>query len=203
MDTFIEQAIKKSVSGVMGNPETMATIAVYVQKLRDGFFKHRDIVFQKFERFGEFDIYDAYPFMQVHALLTCADVVCATLVIGKEAAHDKNIKANNEALHTLVYPFSGKFWGGTQDEDGYIDVKEDIEFDMINKETGERVTGMYSGRFPLEVGYLSAAKTLFYLNGPVGRIARWAYGSENIYLFQRRKLDLTRVLSPTGRKEHA
>lgn len=186
MPTFTQQAIEKSVSDLMGDPDAMATLAVYVKKMRDRFFDwHQDAICQKFERFGEFDIYDAYPFMHVHMMMTSAEIVCATMEIGVKPKPDSDVEGNRKVLRSLKHPFTGDFWGGTQDEDGVIEVKEDIEFDMINLETRERVSGFYSGRFPLEVGYISAAKTLLYLNGPTGRLARWPYGSKNIYLFQR------------------
>jgi hypothetical protein len=182
MTTMLDRVNKQRVDKLMSDPGWMATMADYTGKLRSGYFEHADVVFQKWERFS-IDLYDVYPFIMVHCDLMLANIVCATIEIGEAPHADKHIAENNAILHKLWDPFCGEFWGGTQDEDGYIKVRRPIEFDMINRETNERFAEKFSGRFCLEVGYISAAKTLFYLMTQ-GRIARWPYGSKEIYLLQ-------------------
>jgi hypothetical protein len=185
MSTIIEQRNKDRVDELMENPEWMSVLADCIKRMRSGFYKeeHIDLICQKWERFKNFDIYDAYPFIQVHIALCSAEILCARLYVGGGPAPDKDVERNNQLLHSaLGHPFSGEFWGGTQGEDGYIEVHEPVEFDMKNLQTGELVTRRFSGRFPLEAGYISAAKTQHYLLGPQARLARWPYGSPEIWL---------------------
>lgn len=183
MRTLLENASKKKVDELMVDPEWMVTLSDYLKKLRSGYYSHANIIMQKWER-ETIDLYDAYPFAMTHINMMTAKVVCATIEIGESPYQDAAIKENNEILKRLWHPFEGVFWGGTQDEDGYIEVKEPIKFDMLNQQSQERTTREYSGSFPLEVGYISATKTMYYLNSGYGRLARWPYESECIYLLQ-------------------
>ena len=129
-------------------------------------------------------IVDAYAFGEVHAGIMLGNIVMAKICLGFEPGRDKDIDGNNEKLKKIFSPFSGKFWGGTQGEDGRIDISGEIDLSGKNIETNKKISIKTSGSFPLEVGYTSAVKTFFSLcaEGGVGRLARWPYGSPDIYL---------------------
>jgi hypothetical protein len=192
--TIIEQANKKYCNEQMKNDDFMLTMSKTVRNLSCNLFDqwYVDMIFQKWERFGSIDIYDAYPFACMHTLLNTGIIFLARIGIGVSPSADKCIEQNQKKLDTLWHPFSGEFWGGTQDEDGYIEVKENISFTSvsIDLETGEKFEkhDFFTGKFPLEVGYISAAKTKMYfpVRGGCNRLARWAYGSDDIILMAKK-----------------
>jgi len=184
MPTILENTIKKQVDNLMEDTDWMIVLSEYVRKMRSGYFHDVDVICQKWERLGKFDLYDAYSFSTVWGWMCNAEVVVARIFIGDMPNKDHHIKENNKILKKLGYPFSGEFWGGNQDEDGYIYIDSSIEFDMRNLETREMVVLNCEGHFPLEVGYISSAKTEFYLKTK-GRLARWPYGYDEIWLMQK------------------
>jgi hypothetical protein len=90
----------------------------------------------------------------------------------------------NDKLQRLWFPFHGQFWGGNRDEDGEITVDYPIELSVTTMH-GIEVTKLVSGRFPLEVGITSVYKTIAHLSAGAKRLARWPYGSDDIYLLAR------------------
>ncbi len=83
----------------------------------------------------------------------------------------------NQRLRRIVAPFQAEFWGGTQDEDGVVRATEQI---TLAADDGVLVFEP-NATFPLEVGTTSGAKTLVQLR-MFGRLARWPYGCDAIYL---------------------
>ena len=186
MGTTIDQSLEKVVNEKLQEPLGAQVYASILKKLNDGFFDHEwvDAIFQKWERYP-ITIYDAYAFGNVWTWIGLGQIYMAQINIEYIPVADRQIEEMNQILQSLWYPFSGTFWGGTQDEDGIIEIAEPIELqNQPNFTNTESRSCFISGSFPLEVGYVSAAKTMVYMNG-FGRLARWPYGSRDIWLFQR------------------
>jgi len=152
------------------------------RKIRDGnYFAPElvDIICQTF--FGP-SIYDAYYFLSMLAEIKNERIACAYVEVGSTPGKDSDIDGNNQKLAKLPAGFKGKFWGGTQDEDGYIDITEPIG--LLSFEAGKQIANI-EGKIPLEVGYINPCKVAFYMNTPVGRLARWPYYSDKIYILGR------------------
>ena len=112
-----------------------------------------------------------------------AEVVMARVKIGVEPCEDREIAEMNRLLsENLWHPFSAKFWGGTQGQDGTFCIAQPILFDAYDHENQRRRIESVSDEFPLEVGYISAMKVLYYLSMK-GRLARWPSNDDTIYLF--------------------
>jgi hypothetical protein len=180
-----EEAVARNVEKLFSNPEAMAVILDYLQRLQSGFFKqdYRDAIFQKWDRFPV-DIYDAYAFSAVHASIGRGEIVMAKIHVGACPCSDDEIEKMNKLLSNLPKPFSAEFWGLTCDSDGKVIASESFGMDVITCEN-QRVVATSDGVFPLEVGTTSAAKTMTYLQKWPGKLARWPYDSEYIWLFQR------------------
>lgn len=186
-NSMVDNVCEEQVSRLMEDPGWMSTLAEIVKNLRSGFYDQsvQNVIFQKWDRFP-IDFNDAFPFIDTWGDLCLAKIVAARIYVGRGPANDKEVAINDAILKTLRPPFSGYFDGGVNGSDGFIDVRGKVEFDMRNLKTNERKTAKVGGRFPLEAGYISAAKTMMYLSSPGGRrLARWPYDSEEIWLLYR------------------
>ncbi len=187
METIVAQSTKRIVDENMTDPEFARTTATYLKNLRERLYTYQGVICQQWARY-DYDIYEAFAFSQVHYMMCCADIVMARVKIGVTPCKDREIGLMNDLLgKNLWEPFSAKFWGGTQDEDGVFKIEKPIEFDMAHWKTHEQVIKAVSGDFPLEVGYTSGMKTLHTLRTR-GRLARWPYDDEMIYLLYTDKI---------------
>ena len=183
--TVHTQAIEKIVNEKMRDPEWAHTLADYLNKMSTGFFPdwEVDVICQKWEMFP-FSIYDAYAFAAIHSWISLGQIVMARVVVGETPHRDKFVEENNKILQNVGWGFEAEFWGGTQDEDGYFEIKSPILADVVDI-NNKRIIKKISGRFPLEVGYQSSAKSMIYLNGGYGGFARWPYGYDEIWIIKR------------------
>ncbi len=187
MSGIYRTALENSVNKACRNKTWCGILSDTLQKLDSGFFdkKFVDIIFQKTEM-ESLSIYDAYAFIHVWKWIGNAEIVMASIELGEFPKKDKYIDENNKSLQLLDGKFAGVFYGGTQDEDGYVEVKTPIILNMKNLTTGKWVEKKVKGYFPLEVGFTSPEKTMINLSeSGSGRLARWCYESDKIYLMQR------------------
>lgn len=182
METNVQQQLVKIVNKKIVDANWCITLSDVLGKLTNGYYEkwYVNMIFQNHERYP-LSIYDAYAFSLIHCDICSGKIVLSKIGLGEIPMKDKCIDINNALLDRLWYPFYGKFWGGTQDSDGYIDVKEEIEMNSITPDYG-KITSMADGMFPLEVGYTNAGKTMTYLRSNFGRLARWPYDSTDIIL---------------------
>lgn len=184
MTTVVEMGVKKVVDDFLRDEKFRATLYDYLEKMKAGFFGwHQEVFIQKWDG-DKLDIYDAYSFACLHTMFGNGKIAVARVFLGLCPGKDREVSENNDKLKKLGEPFSGEFWGGTQDEDGVISVGCDIPF-LVQNFSGQLSQKLFSGVFPLEVGYVSAGKIFMYLNSSRVCCARWPYGSEDVWLLHR------------------
>jgi len=160
--------------------------AVYLKKLRKREFndEYADIVFQDYR--GKITIYDAYAFMQVHAMRCSGKLAMVRVYVGAGPSKDEKVKENNEILFNMPDGFKAFFEGGKGVGDGQLRWEKDITLDMVrvrgDKEKHELLT-IGPGAAVLEVGYTNALTTLYHLSRT--SLARWPYGQEWITLMKK------------------
>lgn len=185
-NAMAQRYLERKVNRLMRQEGWPTHLGDILQKIKSGFFErpYVDMLFQKWARYREVNIYDAYAFTQFHSLLNTGRVVRITLQVGECPHRDKRITENNNALSYLPSPFVGEFWGGTQGADGNIEWNEPIVGEIMSwqEETLHRTyLEVKPGFVPLEVGITSAAKTLVQLQ--TSGIARWPYHSTVIEIY--------------------
>jgi hypothetical protein len=140
-----------------------------------------DALFQKWR--GAYTIYDALPFLMAHSKIRNGEVAIYQVPIGSTPKRDSDIEGNTEILKTLPFPFEGRFWGGNQDEDGFIITSSPVNATVLDNETKEQLWCIVPpGRTPLEVGYMNAYKLPLYFVAQNG-LARWPYYQDRITVF--------------------
>lgn len=141
-----------------------------------------DCVFQ-YDWHHTVDIFDLH-FLQVATALTNskhATVAVFQIPVGCTPYPDEDVHANNEALAALPSPFAGRFWGGTQGEDGIITWSRPIHV-SVQRHGQPGWSLVEPGSVQLEVGYNSSGKFHRALHTSNG-IARWPYGQNCITVF--------------------
>jgi hypothetical protein len=121
-----------------------------------------------------YDIYDAWVFAQIHCMSKTGDLQILRVDLGHSPAGDKAVVQNNAALAALPSPFRGDFKGGQRDSDGDVTWDEPI---LVNGDRWE------PGQAPLEVGTTRCATTWLHLCR-YRWLARWPYGSTDVYVMQ-------------------
>jgi len=192
-NSIVEQSLKEAVDKLLDEPEWALALVKVFKDLNNDVYpeSYVDIMGQKWRE--QYDLYDAFAFSQINLAITEGKIALFQIPIEVEPFPDKEIEKNNAALENLKYPFSGKFYGGTQGADGYIHwdlpinallrVEEKISFVVVESLTDEK--GRHA-TCPLEVGYIPFAKTFHYLRkvwlgtGPIPGLARWPYGQNKI-----------------------
>lgn len=181
-----EEAIRTIIDRIMDNPRELGIYLGILNKMQRGFWKEAYIDWwvQKFR--GKYTLYDAYCFGNLHASLHQGKILVTSVEVNEEPHPDKEVALNQSALAQLPHPYIGKFWGGTQDEDGSVSWIEPLSLDKIlfDPDTGvERIEKeqVYPKSVPLEVGYTSAAKSMWQIRRT--GLARWCYGHKVIMIF--------------------
>jgi len=165
-------------------PHWETILRQYLLRLKSGYWSQSyiDSIFQIGR--GSLDLCVAFCFANLHSWIGIGKILLADIALGTKPVQDKEVAENNKRLVNLPYPFSGRFWGGTDDCDGYIKWSEPIEFGQIDC-TGREIAATISPRsLPLEVGYTKPDTTLYHIIRENG-LARWPYESEYIHLFVR------------------
>jgi hypothetical protein len=129
-------------------------------KIRGGFFPSNYVSVITDRWGGSLTFGDVYFFLLVHRLLSFGRAVMTHVEVEAEPFGDRFVKENNELLGSLPRPFSGEFWGGSGDEDGYVRWGDPIRANAILVENSEKRETIPPGQAPLEVGYTNAYTTL-------------------------------------------
>jgi hypothetical protein len=134
---------------------------------------------------GKYDIYDAYVFLKIYSAIQTGRVLFDTVNIGVTPYSDSAIDENNKALKNLPPPFIAKFIpekGGSANDDGYLTSDcETLQLKRINNGE-ETLADVLFLDVSLEVGTTASHKTFEHVLAENG-VARWAYGSETLYIF--------------------
>jgi hypothetical protein len=105
--------------------------------------------------------------------------------VGNTPGYDRDVEYNNQCIKHMPAPFSGCFKGGDGgDNDGQIRWNAPVNLNMIVNGTEYKTVlspETIPDRAPLEVGYTNYSTSYQHLIEE-GALARWAYGSEDIYL---------------------
>jgi len=185
MPTVAERACQEVVDEKMTDPEWVRLLSLTAAQLNQGKEYPQlyiEALFQKWR--GSYTIYDALPFLEAHALIRSGRVQVFQIPVGVTPCRDRFVEQMDGLLGKLEYPFQARFWGGTQDEDGWVSVERPVN-GLAFSECGELGFCIIPPRqYPLEVGYMNAYKLLIYLNG-MGYLARWPYGHDRITIFTR------------------
>ncbi len=192
--TTFRQVLENHVDSLLVDDDDAAPFLTKLKvEMNRGLYEktYLDTVFQKWERFGKYDLYDAWCFAQFHYKLTTGAIARTRVSIGIAPFADNKVDENDLALSNLPFPFSGSFWGGTQDQDGLIKWNTPILAETSECKGGNDVNidddiiqywVIPPGILPLEVGYMDCSKSYFYqVSGKQG-VARWPYGSRDIHL---------------------
>ncbi len=186
MPTMLQKAAYHVVHEKLSDPQWVEILMNCVKLFENDFFPgwYTSIFFQSDPIQNPFSIYDAYGFAYLHTELTIGKIVYGVLHLGNKPSSDRHQIEMNKKLQSLCPPFKGQFWGGNRSEDGEIIVDHPIELSITTKDNNVVVKSVV-GRFPLEIGVTSVFKTFTHLATGAKRLARWPYGSEDIYLLAR------------------
>lgn len=185
-----EQAAHRAVNALLdgeGGLEAFKTLRDTAKALNAHTYGWwQDVVAQ---RWGEFDVYDAYSFLKLNEALHKRELLAAELVLGAAPASDRLLAGNQKTLDsTLPRVFSAVVANGTGDTDGSLRWKDFIEVSSIQcvqcGDVPERKQRLKATQASLEIGSTSAAKTLLQLHS-YGALARWPYDSKSLYLIVR------------------
>lgn len=180
-------AIRRIVDEKMTDAEWAPLLGNYAKKIRDGFWPqdYLDFLVQKFDKFGGYDIYDAYAFIRFHLLVSTGKLVGFNLGVGNTPCSDVQVGEMNSRLGNLPFPFSAIFWGEKADSDGELVWSVPIYTDntSVNPDFGSlRHVEIRSGKIPLEVGTTKGETSLLHILSE-GGLARWPYGYNRIYVW--------------------
>ncbi|MBK9745762.1 MAG: hypothetical protein IPO91_03190 [Chloroflexi bacterium] len=182
-----KRATIEQVNELIEDPVWESFLSSVITKLNTRFFQQSDvdIIFQKFARFRKIDVYDAYDFARIWLGIGAGEIVTGHLKVGVSAFADAEHEKINATLQKVFnehdMKFTGVFWGGKQDSDGYIEWHKPIE--LWSAKTQSTIT-IAPGQAPLEVGYTDTATSFGHLCSE-GFLARWPYGREDIVLLHR------------------
>lgn len=188
MSTIARQAAKSHVAEIMRDPSWALVLGKYQLDMNLGVYPqgYVDCVVQKWDALS-YDLVDAWCFANVHTWVQTGQLAVFSILAGAYPPRDNEHQTMTSALKALPYPFSGQFWGGTQDEDGLIGWSRPVLASYTLKSQNYRgfVIVPPCNGCPLEVGTTSAEKTHQQLNPGGSRLmlARWPYNSEYIYVF--------------------
>lgn len=179
MNTY-DRAVDQIVNHL--SDEDMLLVIKTKRLLDNGHFdrQYQNAVFYPFR--SKPTLADAYAFAKIHAALCRGQIARALIKIGHSPFADADVEANDAALKSLPYPFSGSFIGGKADYDGNLSWAKPIRMDAGAVDEPDRYVFIPPKTIPLEVGYTSAPTTLAHLSTSRA-LARWAYESEFIYLW--------------------
>jgi len=151
----------------------------YLDKMRSGFYGELlDVIGQRSDRAPNYDVYDAYAFALVNMARATGELVQTNIELSVTPKADKEVEENNRRLQQLQPLFTAKFYGGTADDDGFVEWTQPILACTPGK---NEVWKVPKGQIRLEVGTTSPIRTLFHIRRE-GGIARWAYGSTKLVL---------------------
>lgn len=156
------------------------------EKVKSGFYSP-DVVNALGQYFYSPELEEYYSFIQLWHHMFAGDLIAARVGVKKGPLKDKFMEANAAVLDAVTWvDWEAAVWGGTQDEDGFINLKSPLVFMSFNLPQMSYVHDENDiVSFPLEIGYQTWSKSVHYLR-TVGRLARWPYGSEEVWLFKMR-----------------
>ncbi|HEX8464765.1 MAG TPA: hypothetical protein VF627_09140 [Abditibacterium sp.] len=181
------KAVREAVDEILRRDwRSRRVICDYLVKMQLGHFEKSSIemVLQKW-RDSPYDLYDAYTFCQVHAMIWLGAIAMARVDIGIEPKADKEVEFHKTVLHRDNHKlFFGDFWGEKADYDGFINWREPSQFEIKRCDDKGKLIGhdfpvLEPREVPLEVGYTEGSRTLTHLLSR-GALARWPYGSKII-----------------------
>lgn len=154
-----------------------------------GLFTLGDVIGQQ-PSYLKWDIYDAYAFAAVHAMLDDGLVFAVKIEVGSTPTADLKVTENQRRLDEIAEPFSATFLGRAgYDFDGYLNWNEPIKLGHVFQSSLKLITPDQFKCVALEVGFTKPSRTLTHLKTEFG-VARWPYNSSYIYLLVRS--DVTR-----------
>lgn len=147
---------------------------------------------------AEIEIEDAYSFCLLHSMIQSGQVCVAIIDISTCPMWDAKVTENNGVLSaslsersTPQCKWESQFWGGKDSSDGAIKWTGIADFFVIKSGKIADTVSLYSGSLPLEVGTISAAKTLTQILH--GGVARWPYRQNKLTIFK--LMDCVKVTS--------
>jgi len=169
------------------SPSSLSLYTSLARRMNAGGFDKRlvDAVAQKSR--GRYDVYDAWVYGQVHAMVKGGEMVMFTIEFGETPCADKEVEKNNRKLAQLPLPFHAKFLGGNRDFDGHLSWDKPLMLSHNVSFDGSR-TIEAAENVPLEVGYTQSTTTWVHLCQQQ-TLARWPYGHTAIYVIQWRAGD--------------
>ena len=188
--TWHEDAAREESCRNMEHEATALAVSSALRRLRHSERDwYVDMIFQKHARAGRIKIHDAYCFAYVDGLIHSGLVRLCRIEVGSQPYPDKMKVENNQRLRDLPVPFRAEFVGGYGDSDGRLSWDDEIRVVPVpcledgcpSKSVKE--TMLRPGSCPLEVGFTDPSRTWGHL-AQDGRLARWPYGSNYIYIME-------------------
>lgn len=195
-------AMKDNIDRILTEqPEYLVLCYQYMKSLQAGAFDSElvNAIFQEWER-HTVTIYDAYLFSLIWTGLYHGEILWTSIEIGAEPLKNSAREQNNRLLQSLSakswvqrHPvqnstkstklkFNGRFWGGNDIGDGYVEWEQPLAVGVVSPLYGEIEIEAPPTRAPLEVGYTSISTTMYHLNLERS-LARLPYHSQSIYIF--------------------
>lgn len=182
--------IKDNVNRLMAeDQEWCSVLSQALQQLKEGFYVQEevDVILQEWPGHS-YDIYDAYALSQVRASILGGQIGTAKVDLGATPRADFEVAYHNRMLtHSPDGIFSGRFYGGSADQDGEFAWKHSIDLTVqrydaaTNALLEETCVPIDARSVPLEVGYTKGSRTLLHLMQERG-LARWPYESAWLHI---------------------
>jgi hypothetical protein len=186
--TVFRQAVEKTVcASIEQDKNWLAFLAEIQHKESMGFWEqwYVDMFCQK--HFDNFDVYDAWSFIQLHSALWNGSIGWASVFLGETPGKDQDREGNNAKLKKLASPFGAVFEpsiGAVMNDDGAFWWNAPINFAKHNRETNQwKKISLEPKCIPIEVGYTNAEISYFHVFTTTNALARWPYYSQWIHIF--------------------
>ena len=166
-----------------------AVFGEVLANMESGFYgkENVDVVVQTL--FGKYSLLDAMCYSAVHMAIMEGKIVRAQVDVGAEPRNDKEVKFHNDVLRSKKgSPFSGVFFGGLGEGDGFFSWDTPVAFSRsrfdyaTDKESEDAPVVVAPAKVILEVGYTQSTRTCMHLFMS-RQLARWPYGSRHVHLY--------------------
>mgnify|MGYP001594389518 CR=1 FL=1 len=186
MGTFHEDAVDARVEQMLlTEPLAGAVLADTRKRMHEGFWSQWYVDFFVQHHRSGYTLEDAFVFGQMHAAVCLGQLALVRIRVGTTPAADAQLQINQQRLAKLPHPFEAVVHcahGGGADDDGGLFWSTDIRLErFFRNEDRVEVFGVPENGAPLEIGTTKSSRSFLHL-ALRGALARWAYGSEDIWL---------------------
>ena len=143
-----------------------------------------DVIVQANDQIDTIDFVEAYWFARIHAAIYDGLIAFTSVVVGSQPLANGDEAGNQAILGSIRGPISVAFSPGRGNRGDAGDGTASWAAPLELRTHGGSII-VEPGSAPLEVGTTRATTTFRHLTTGAGAVARWPYGSDNIWLLVR------------------